>query len=181
MKGRKSVGIVPMPESLPPYLMMPEGLRFVRTETILLNRLPSLFRSFRVVESCVLCVTRNADISFDEEKFEDNEEDFRRQFRKLLRKRSHLAVMRLELGQPISDAFQEMLSGLIRVETHQDICRQVPPEYALCLPPDLPAAKKYGRGAAVSASYRPLAGGSAAGGGHDPPDSPAGPAALLPL
>ena len=118
-KGRKSVGIVPMPESLPPYLLMPEGLRFVRTETILLSRLPSLFRSFRVVESCVLCVTRNADISFDEEKFEDNEEDFRRQFRKLLRKRSHLAVMRLELGQPISDAFQEMLSGLIRVETHQ--------------------------------------------------------------
>ena len=118
-KGRQAVGIVPLPESLPPYVMMPDGLRFVRTETILLSRLPSLFRSFRVVESCTLCVTRNADISFDEEKFEDNEEDFRRQFRKLLRKRNHLAVMRLELGQPISEEFRGKLSSLIRVETHQ--------------------------------------------------------------
>ena len=118
-KGRKAVGIVPLPESLPPYVLMPDGLRFVRTETILLSRLPSLFRSFRVLESCTLCVTRNADISFDEEKFEDSEEDFLRQFRKLLRKRNHLSVMRLELGQPISEEFRGKLSGLIRVETHQ--------------------------------------------------------------
>lgn len=118
-KGRKAVGIVPLPESLPPYVMMPDGLRFVRSETILLHWLPSLFRAFRVAESCVLCVTRNADISFDDEKFEDNEEDFRRQFRKLLRKRNHLAVMRLELSRPTSAEFREKLSGLIRVATHQ--------------------------------------------------------------
>lgn len=118
-KGRKAVGIVPLPESLPPYVLMPDGLRFVRGETILLHWLPSLFRAFRVVESCVLCVTRNADISFDDEKFEDNEEDFRRQFQKLLRKRNHLAVMRLELNQSISEEFQEKLSTLIHVETHQ--------------------------------------------------------------
>lgn len=125
-KGRKAVGIVPMPETLPPYVVMPDGLRFVRTETILLSRLPSLFRSFRVVESCILCVTRNADISFDEEKFEDNEEDFRRQFRKLLRKRNHLAVMRLELSRSISEEFRGKLSSLIRVETHQIFVDQCP-------------------------------------------------------
>ena len=118
-KGRKAVGIVPLPESLPPFLMMPDGLRFVRAENILLRWLPGLFRAYRVVESCVLCVTRNADISFDDEKFEDNEEDFRRQMQKMLRKRRHLAVMRLELGNPISDEFRGRLSGLIRVETHQ--------------------------------------------------------------
>lgn len=125
-KGRKAVGIVPIPESVPPFLMMPDGMRFVRTETILLRWLPGLFRSYRVVESCPLCVTRNADISFDEEKFEDNEEDFRRQMRKMLRRRNYLAVMRLELGEAVSEEFRNRLSGLIRVETHQIVVDACP-------------------------------------------------------
>lgn len=36
-KGRKAVGIVPMPESAPPFLLLPDGKRFVRTENILLR------------------------------------------------------------------------------------------------------------------------------------------------
>lgn len=153
-KGRKAVGIVPIPESLPPYVMMSDGLRFVRTETILLSRLPGLFRSFRVVEDCVLCVTRNADISFDEEKFEDNEEDFRRQFRKLLRKRNHLAVMRLELSRSISEEFRGKLSSLIRVETHQIFVDQCPlnMRYVFRLAAQLPKA------AAEELLYAPYAG-----------------------
>lgn len=124
-KGHKAVGIVPIPDSLPPYLLLPDGKRFIRTENILLRWLPTLFESYAVKESCVLAVTRNADISFDDEKFDDNEDDFRRQMRKLLKQRDHLAVVRLELSAPVSEEFQNILSALIRVETHQifsDIC-----------------------------------------------------------
>ena len=70
-------------------------------------------------ESCILAVTRNADISFDDEKFEDNEEDFRRQMKKLLKQRDHLAVVRLELSTQVSAEFQKALSALVRVQTHQ--------------------------------------------------------------
>lgn len=97
----------------------------MRTETILLRWLPTLFDAYTVKESCVLAVTRNADISFDDEKFEDNEEDFRRQMKKLLKQRDHLAVVRLELSAPVSAEFQKALSALVRVHTHQlfvDVC-----------------------------------------------------------
>lgn len=118
-KGRKAVGLVPVPEDAPAYLLLSGGVRYLRTENVLLHWLPTLFDGYSVRESCVMTVTRNADISFDEEKFEDNEEDFRRQMKKLLKQRDHLAVVRLELSCPVSPEFQKILSELIRVETHQ--------------------------------------------------------------
>lgn len=118
-KGRRSVGIVPVPDSVPPYLLLADGMRFVRAENILLRWLPALFEAYTVKESCILAVTRNADISFDDEKFEDNEEDFRRQMKKLLKQRDHLAVVRLELSAPVSAEFQRILSSLVRVANHQ--------------------------------------------------------------
>ena len=118
-KGHKAVGIVPVPDSAPPYLLLADGKRFVRTENILLRWLPTLFDAYTVKESCILAVTRNADISFDDEKFEDNEEDFRRQMKKLLKQRDHLAVVRLELSASVSAELQRILSSLVRVEDHQ--------------------------------------------------------------
>ena len=62
-KGHRAVGIVPVPDSAPPYLLLTDGKRFVRTENILLRWLPTLFDAYTVRESCILAVTRNADIS----------------------------------------------------------------------------------------------------------------------
>lgn len=125
-KGHRAVGIVPVPESAPPFFMLSDTVRFVRTENILLRWLPALFDAYTVKESCVLAVTRNADISFDDEKFEDNEEDFRRQMKKLLKQRDHLAVVRLELNAAVSAEFQRMLSALVRVQAHQVFVDTVP-------------------------------------------------------
>lgn len=117
--GHKAVGIVPVPDNVPPYLLLSDGTRFVHTENVLLRWLPTLFDAYSVKESCILAVTRNADISFDDEKFEDSDADFRRQMKKLLRQRDHLAVVRLELSASVSKEFQSILSSLVRVETHQ--------------------------------------------------------------
>lgn len=125
-KGHRAVGIVPVPDSAPPYLLLTDGKRFVRTENILLRWLPTLFDAYTVRESCILAVTRNADISFDDEKFEDNEEDFRRQMKKLLKQRDHLAVVRLELGRTVSEEFQKILFMLVRVQTHQVFVDECP-------------------------------------------------------
>lgn len=118
-KGHRALGVVPVPDSVPPYLLLADGKRFVRTENILLRWLPTLFDAYTLKESCILTVTRNADISFDDEKFEDNEEDFRRQMKKLLKQRDHLAVVRLELSAPVSAEFCKILSSLVRVANHQ--------------------------------------------------------------
>ena len=139
-KGRRAVGIVPIPDSAPPYLLLADGKRFVRTENILLHRLPVLFADYTMEESCILAVTRNADISFDEEKFEDNEEDFRLHMKKLLKKRDHLAVVRMELSSEVSGEFRKILSAPVRVENHQvfaDTC-PINMQYVFRLIGDLP-------------------------------------------
>ena len=118
-KKEKAVGIVPLPGSLPPFVMLPNGKRYIRTENILLHWLPTLFDAYSIKESCVLAVTRNADISFDDEKFEDNEEDYRHQMKKLLKQRDHLAIVRLELSCPVSETFREKLISLTRVKPQQ--------------------------------------------------------------
>lgn len=125
-KGHKAVGIVPIPERLPQFIMLSDGKRFIRTENILLRWLPTLFGSYTLKESCVLAVTRNADISFDEEKFDDNEEDFRKQMKKLLKQRDHLAVVRLELSEKISQEFIKNLTKLIKVEEYQIVVDTCP-------------------------------------------------------
>ena len=119
-KGRRAIGLVPLPESLPPYLLLPEGGgRFVRLEALLIHWLPTLFGAYTVRESCVLCVTRNADISFDDEKFDDNEENLRRQITRLLKKRDYLSVVRLELDRKIQETFRARLAALVQVAPHQ--------------------------------------------------------------
>ena len=120
-KGDISLGLIPVPPSVPAFIEMPENKgRYIRMENIILSQVGELFGRFQVEDSCVLCVTRNADISFDEEKFEDiNTDDFRSQMSKLLKKRSRLSIIRLELDRKISDDFIKLLKKRIRVEDYQ--------------------------------------------------------------
>lgn len=119
-KGKSAIGILPLPQTAPAYVGLPEtDFRFIRTEELLLHWAPTLFGAYQVVESCLISVTRNADISFDEEKFEDAEEDFRKQVVKLLKKRGRLAVVRLELNHEISEQFFSRLTKLVQVDGEQ--------------------------------------------------------------
>lgn len=125
-KGKNSIGLVPVPASLPPYIKMPgSDIRFIRTENIILQWVPSLFGAYQITESCIIKVTRNADISFDAEKFEDSEDDFRNRVMSLLKKRDNLSVVRIEISQKISDDFLSILTNLIQLEQYQayfDVC-----------------------------------------------------------
>ncbi len=55
-----------------------------------------LFDQFTIVEKAVIAVTRNADISPEDEAY-DVDEDFRQHMRKIVKKRSRLAPVRLEI------------------------------------------------------------------------------------
>lgn len=118
-KKRKYISIIPIPDSVPPYIIFDDGLSYIRTENILMHCAPTLFTAYVVKEACVLCVTRNADISFDDEKFEDTEEDFRKQVTKLLKKRDNLSVVRLELSENVSEDFQSKLANLVKIKMNQ--------------------------------------------------------------
>ena len=116
---RKSIAFVPVPQVLPQVVMLNEEGRFIRTENIIFHRAHELYGKYKQEEACIISVTRNADVSFDSEKFEDTETDFRSYVKKLLKKRSTLAIVRLEIGQSISDVFVKELLKMIQVEKHQ--------------------------------------------------------------
>jgi polyphosphate kinase len=97
-KGRKSLGLIALPPSLPAVIPFPgRSEHYVRLETLLASRTESIFKIYRVESKNIIAITRNADISFDEEKFDDEEEDYRNFMSKLLKKRSRLAPVRLEI------------------------------------------------------------------------------------
>ncbi len=117
--NKKSIAFVPVPEMLPRVIALPTEGRFIRTENIIKQWAPTLYGQYKQEEACVISVTRNADVSFDSDKFEDTETDFRNHVKKLLKKRASLAIVRLEIGNKISPAFLKELLKIIDVKSHQ--------------------------------------------------------------
>lgn len=116
---RELLGIVDVPTSVPAILMLPgEGTCFVRTEAVVAAHLKKIFKIYEVEESAVIAVTRNADISLDEEKFDEDNPDFLDYMAKLLRKRERLAPVRLEL-QGEAPRLSKMLAASLRLEPRQ--------------------------------------------------------------
>lgn len=118
-KGKELLGVVDVPGSVPPILMLPgEGTRYVRTEEVVKAHLKKIFKIYDVQESAVISVTRNADISLDEEKFDEDNPDFLSYMAQLLRKRERLAPVRLEL-QGEAPRLARMLAGFLKLEEEQ--------------------------------------------------------------
>ena len=153
-KGSASLGLVPVPASLPPFLNMPNDPgRFIRMETIVQQQAPALFGGYKLEDTCILCATRNADLSFDSELLEDSGEDLRSQMSKLLKKRASLSVVRLELDRKPGAEFMKLLKNRIRVENRQIYIDQAPLDmkYVYDLVKTLPAEK------AAALSFTPYA------------------------
>ena len=125
--GKAALGFVPCPASLPPIFPLPGSRgRFLRLETILCHWTPTLFKKYTVEELCVISATRNADLSFDREKFEDSDRDFRTMMTQMLKKRANQAIVRLELDRRPSQELLRLLGESIQVQTHQIYCDSAP-------------------------------------------------------
>ena len=100
--GSQHLGIVPVPDNIAPIICDPdEPLHFVRAEKLIAYHIKKIFDIYETSEPCIVSVTRNADISFDEEKFSDDEGDYRLHVSRLLKKRNRLNPVRLEVeGKP---------------------------------------------------------------------------------
>ena len=118
-RGKMLLGIVDVPKSVPPILVLPgTPTRFVRTEAVVAAHLKKIFKIYIVEEEAVIAVTRNADISLDEEKFDEDNPDFLNYMARLLRKRERLAPVRLEL-QGYAPRLAKMLASFLKLEMKQ--------------------------------------------------------------
>ncbi len=121
LRGKRGerFGVIPLPAAVPEVLFLPgDDVRWIGTGDLLLDQVSRIFQGYKVVEAALFCVTRNADITPNDEAFEVDE-DFRTQMKKLLRSRTRLAPVRLELDRPISATFQGYLCDRLRLTPEQ--------------------------------------------------------------
>ena len=122
-KKSELLGLIPVPASLPRVVTLPEGQgRYVLIEELLQAYAGTVFEMYDVLERVIFCVTRNADINLDDEPFDPqggHEVDVRAKMEKLLRRRSRLCVVRVELFRPISKHFAEYFRTRFAVEDEQ--------------------------------------------------------------
>lgn len=139
---RVLLGLLPVPPSLPPFLVLPgDGLRYILTEDILLGKVSSLFTGFHVQSKAVIKVTRNADISPDDEAF-DIDADFRQHMQKLLKKRNLLAPVRLEYQGKLPSPVLHQLCVRLGLDMDQVYAHDMPLNlgYVFALEDNLPQA-----------------------------------------
>ena len=101
--NHKLFGLVPVPTYLSEILLLPgHDIRYIRMEKILMEYLEIIFDKYEVSDKNYICVTRNGDVSPDDEALDINE-DFRNLMKKTLSKRRKMAVVRLETANPLTE------------------------------------------------------------------------------
>lgn len=103
------MGIVPVPEFVSDIVVLPgHDVRYVRMEKIILEYLKLVFEQYQVSDKNYIRVTRNADVSPDDEAFADNE-DFRFIMKETLHKRRRMGVVRLEVASSLEKEMEKYL------------------------------------------------------------------------
>jgi polyphosphate kinase len=105
--GERRFARVKVPNVFPRLVALPDGERFVPVEQIIANQMHSLFQGMVVEEHAVFRVTRNADLTLEEEEADDLLVAVELE----LRRRRFGRAVRLEVQQGISG---EMLDLLVR-------------------------------------------------------------------
>ena len=114
-EGNSMLGIVPVPQYIPDVLYLPgNDIRYIRMEKVILEYLELVFERYEVSDKNYICVTRNADISPDDEMFADNG-DFRRVMQETLHKRRRMAVVRLETASPLGKEMEKFFCEKFKI------------------------------------------------------------------
>lgn len=142
LKGedRTLLGVLPIPQSLPPFVRLPgDGVRYVLTEELIAGKVASLFEGLHVAGKSIIRVTRNADITPDDEALEIAG-DYRQMMKKLLKQRGRLAPVRLEYQGRLSKPLQSQLCVRLHLFDDQVFRSETPLalHYVLALENELP-------------------------------------------
>src|SRR4029079_3402827 len=96
---------VKVPDLLPRFVVMPDGERFVPLEQVIAAHLDQLFPGMEVESHDTFRVTRNADLTLEEEEAED----LLAAVEVELRRRQFGRAVRLEISEGINDEVRELL------------------------------------------------------------------------
>ena len=117
--NQMTFGFIPVPQMLPSILFLPSNdIRYVNIESIILHYADKVFDMFKLEDRTVICVTRNADISPEDEAFSEDE-DYRHHMQKILKKRKRLAPVRLEVQNDADPQLIDFLCDKLQIKHHQ--------------------------------------------------------------
>jgi polyphosphate kinase len=103
---------VKVPLLLPRFVVMPDGERFVPLEEVIARHLDTLFPGLEVEDHFTFRVTRNADLTLEEEEADDLLEAVEME----LRRRRFGRAVRLELDADTTDEVRELLTRELDIE-----------------------------------------------------------------
>ena len=116
-----ALGIIEVPSSEQRVVPLDSGaraFRYVLLEDVLRLFLDRCFGDYAPSRSCVLRVTRNADIDPDDEGVEE-EEDYRQHMKKVLKMRQRLQPVRLEVQGGLDEKLEEVVLDELGLETRR--------------------------------------------------------------
>ncbi|MDD2978712.1 MAG: polyphosphate kinase 1 [Hespellia sp.] len=126
LNNKSMLGIVPVPQFVSDILYLPgQDIRYIRMEKVIMEYLELVFEQYEVSDKNYICVTRNADISPDDEAFEYSD-DFRFIMKETLNKRRKMAVVRLESASPFSKETEEYFCEKFKIKPNCIFRTKVP-------------------------------------------------------
>lgn len=116
-ENRSMLGIVPVPSFISNIVYLPgHDVRYIRMEKIIMEYLELIFEQYQISDKNYICVTRNADVSPDDEAYADSD-DFRFIMKETLHKRRRMAAVRLETYSPLSKEMEKFFCEKLKIGT----------------------------------------------------------------
>lgn len=117
--GEDFFGLIPLPEGAKSIIFLnQEKSRYILTEEVHAYYAPSLFKEYTVKEVALIRVTRNGDLSADDEDADDNV-DYRDHMKKILKKRDRLNPVGLLSDRPLSSTMSSYLEKELNLTKDQ--------------------------------------------------------------
>ncbi|MGI6104706.1 MAG: polyphosphate kinase 1 [Raoultibacter sp.] len=121
-----TLGIIPLPRHYERIISLPgDGFNFILVEHAIEMIVDEVFSMYTVKQTNTICITRNADLDASEG-IDENDEDYRDHMKRILKKRSRLAPVRLESKYPLSDDVSAFLRKKLDLKPHQCFVTSVP-------------------------------------------------------
>ncbi len=113
-KSGIKLGLLPVSDNFRRMVQLSKKpFRFVLIEDIILKYASEVFENYSVLDKAIIRVTRNADISEDDDSLLDSDFDFRSVMEELIKKRKKLAPVRIQVyGNAASDTVKYLCKRL---------------------------------------------------------------------
>ncbi|MEC4295145.1 polyphosphate kinase 1 [Adlercreutzia shanghongiae] len=121
-----TLGVIPLPRQTSRVIELPgRGLQYMLVEHAIEMFAADVFSMYTVKHTNIICVTRNADLDATEGA-EEQGEDYREHMKRILKRRSRLAPVRLESERPLSRTVKSLLLDKLGLGEHQLFVTRVP-------------------------------------------------------